>query len=251
MSKQSGLGDNLYVSGVNLSGDTGSLGRISGGLAGTQDVTGIDKLAYERLGLLRDGALEWTAFFNPTAGAAHPTLKTLPVTDVQLMYTRGTTLGNPAATMIAKQIGYDPTRAADGSLTIGVQALPNGFGLEWGKLLTAGIKTDTAAAIGTGVDFTAGAAFGLQAWLQVLSFTGTDVTVKLQSSTDNGVGDAYSDVAGGGFTAVTSGPQVQRIQTARTQAIERWLRVVTTTVGGFSNLQYAVMVNVNPVSVVF
>ena len=41
------------------------------------------------------------------------------------MYTRGTTLGNPAACMVAKQINYDPTRAADGSLTIAVQAEAN------------------------------------------------------------------------------------------------------------------------------
>lgn len=252
MTKQTGIGDNVYVSGRNLSGDTGSLGRIAGGLAGTQDVTGVDKAANERLGLLRDGGFEWTAFFNPAVGQAHPVLSALPRGDVHLMYCRGTALGSPAAAMVAKQINYDPTRGADGSLTLAVQAVPNGYGLEWGKLHTAGRRTDTAATSGTGVD--SGAAttnFGIQAWLHVFSFTGTDATIKIQSSSDNAVSDAYTDLTGGGFTAVTTGPQAQRIQTARTAATERWLRVVTTTSAGFSNLQFAVMITRNPVSVAF
>ncbi|MDX3643224.1 hypothetical protein, partial [Streptomyces sp. MB09-02B] len=72
MAKQSGLGQAFYLGGYNLSGDTGSGDDIGCGLAGTQDVTGIDKSAYERIGLLRDGRLNWTSFFNPaTAQACH------------------------------------------------------------------------------------------------------------------------------------------------------------------------------------
>jgi hypothetical protein len=74
--KQTGLGDNCYISGYNLSGDVGSLGRIGGGPA-LLDVTGIDKSAFERLGGLRDGGVDFSAFFNPAAGQAHPVLSAL------------------------------------------------------------------------------------------------------------------------------------------------------------------------------
>lgn len=251
MSKQSGMGDGLLVAGYNLSGDIGSLGRIGGGLAGTQDVTGIDKSAMERLGLARDASIEFTAFFNDAAGQAHPRLSTLPAADQIVTYLRGTALGRPAASMVGKQIGYDPSRGADGSLTIEVQALANGFGLEWGDQLTPGIRTDTAAANGAGVDLAASTTFGLQAYLHVTAFTGTDATIKIQESSDNAVADPYADVVGGAFAQITTGPTSARIQTARNLIVERWLRVVTTTTGGFTSLSFVVAVKKNEISVVF
>lgn len=248
MAKQSGLGDNFYVSGYDLSGDTAALGTISGGIA-TIDTTGIDKSAYERIGGRRDGFIEWTSHFNPTADKQHAVLKSLPTTDRILTYCRGTTLGNPAACLVAKQINYDMSRSDDGALTIAVRADANGYGLEWGNQLTAGKRTDTTATNGTSVDFGTGStAFGLQAYLQVFAFTGTSVTVKLQESSDNGSGDAFADVTGGGFTAAT-GITTERIQTSRTQTVERYLRVVTT--GTFSNAVFSVVVIRNDTSVVF
>lgn len=248
MAKQSGLGDNLYVGGFNLSGDIGSLGRIGGGPA-LQDVTGIDKSAYERIGLLRDGSMEFDSFFNPTAGQAHPVLNDLPMTDVIVSYFRGTALGGQVASMVAKQIDYDGSREASGAFTFKTNAQANGYGIEWGTALTAGRRTDTTATNGSSVDFGTGSTtFGLQAYLHVFSFTGTSVTVKLQQSSDNGAGDAFADVTGGGFTAAT-GATSQRIETARGQTVERYLRVVTT--GTFTNAVFAVMVVRNDVSVVF
>lgn len=147
---------------------------------------------------------------------------------------------------MAKQVNYDPTRAADGSLTIQVQAQSTDYGLQWGKQLTAGKRTDTAATNGTGVDFGAAWTNGLQAFLHVFSFTGTSVTVKLQESSDNGAGDAWADVTGGGFTAAT-GRTAQRI--AKTGSGERYLRVVTT--GTFSSAVFAVTVVVNSDAVTF
>lgn len=247
MAKQGGMGDQLYVAGYDLSGDIGSLGNISGGPA-AMEVTAIDKSAFERIGGLRDGRIEYSAFFNDAAGQAHPRLSLLPTTDVIVSYLRGTTLGNPGACLNGKQINYDPSRGNDGSLTIAVEAQANAYGLEWGTQLTAGKRTDGAAANGTGVDFGAASSFGLQAYLQVFAFTGTSVTVKIQESSDNGVGDAFADVTGGGFTAAT-GVTSQRIATAGGLAVERYLRVVTT--GVFTNAVFAVTVARNDTSVVF
>lgn len=152
MAKSSGLGDNFYVGGYDLSGDTNSLGEIGGGPA-LIEITGIDKSAFERIGGLRDGRMEWVSYFNDASGKAHPVLSALPTTDRILTYCRGTTLGNPAACLVGKQLNYDPTRADDGKLTMAVRAEGNAYGLEWGKQLTAGKRTDTAATNGTAVEF--------------------------------------------------------------------------------------------------
>lgn len=242
MAKQSGLGDNLYVDNTDVSGDIGAIDTISGGPA-VLDVTGINKLAFERIGGLRDGNIEYTAFFNDAVGAAHAALKTTIFTGLitrQVTYCRGTTLGKPAASMISRQLDYAPSRAADGALTIKGPHPATGFGLEWGEQHTAGKRTDGGATNGTGVDSGgASTTFGLQAYLHVFAFTGTSATIKLQESSDNAAGDPYADVVGGAFTVVTGTTQ-ERIATATNLTVERWLRVVTT--GTFSNLVFSVNV---------
>jgi len=244
--KASGPGDALFVAGYDLSGDINSLGRVGGGPS-TLDVTGIDKAAFERVGGRRDGGIDFTAYFNPDAGAAHPRLSLLPTTDVILTYCRGTTLGAPAAALVGKQVDYAATRGEDGSLTFAVSAPANGFGIEWGGQHTAGKRTDSTATNGTPVDGVAGTSFGLQAYLHVFAFTGTSVTVKLQESSDNGA-DAYVDVVGGAFTAAT-GITSQRIATSAALTVERFLRVVTT--GVFSNAVFAVTVVRNQTATAF
>lgn len=247
MSKQGGLGDNCYVGGYNLSGDIGSLSRIGGSQA-TLEVTGIDKAALERIGGQRDGAIEFTSYFNKSAGQAHPVLSVLPTSDRVVSYFRGVALGNPAASLVGKQINYDGTRGQDGSLTFTVQAQANGYGLEWGRQLTAGLRTDTAATNGTGIDTTASASFGAQAYLQVTAFTGTDATVKIQDSADN---VSFADVTGLAFSQVTASPASQRIATASGATIRRHLRAVTVTAGGLTSITFAVMVAKNDTVVTF
>lgn len=235
MSKQSGLGDQLYVDGYDLSGDIGSLGRISSGVTGTFDVTGIDKDAHERLLGMRDGGIDFSAFFNDASGQAHPRLSALPTSDVLVSYFRGQALGSPAADTVGKQINYDPTRGNDGNLTIAVQAQSNGFGLDWAKQLTAGKRTDTTATDGDGVDFTTvSTTFGWQAYLHVFAFTGTSVTVTLQDSADN---VSFANITGGAFTAAT-GITSQRLAGATDATVRRYLRAVTS--GTFSNAVFAV-----------
>lgn len=242
MAKKSGLGDNFYYGAFDFSGDIQALGAIGGGPAAL-NVTGINKSALERIGGHRDGRIEYTAFFNPGAlgTGITPVANDLPTTDLQILYARGTALGSPAASLVGKQLNFDGTRAEDGMLTFAVNEPANGFGLEWGELHTAGKRSDTGATNGTGVSSINGlaSANGLQAYLHVFSFTGTSVTIKLQESSDDGAGDAYADVVGGAFTAVTAAG-VQRIATATNLAVERYLRVVTT--GTFSQCTFAVNV---------
>jgi hypothetical protein len=241
MAKASGLGDNLYVGGYDLSGDIGSLGKIQGGQKPI-DVTGINKLAHERLGGVRDGSMSWSAFFNTAVGHAQPVLSALPTADVVATYCRGTTLGDPCASLVAKQLNYDGNRTPAGDFTFAVDAEANAYGLEWGRQLTAGLRTDAAATNGTGIDTTASLSFGAQAYLQVTAFTGTDVTVKIQDSADN---VTFADVTGLTFTQVTAAPFTQRLATANTATIRQYLRAVTVTTGGVTSVTFAVHVTKN------
>lgn len=231
MAKQSGMGDNFYVGGYNLSGDINSLGTIGGGNTPIE-VTAIDKYAIERIGGARDGRIEFISYFNNSTSpsGAHPVLRQLPTTDVQFTYCRGTAIGSPACSMIGKQTNYDGTRGDDGTFTFAVSSVANGYGCEWGNLLTAGLRNDTAAVTGASFDSGAGTTNGLQAYLHVTSFTGTSVTVKIQHSTNN---STWSDLVS--FTAAT-GKGTERKTVAGT--VSRYLRVVTS--GTFSDATIAV-----------
>ncbi len=239
MAKESGLGDMLVVHGFNASGDIQQLQEIGGGPA-LLPFTGIDKSAQERKGGLLSGRMSMTTFFNSdtVTPATHQKLSALPRTDVILTYGHTTQLGWPAASLVGKQANYDASRGDDGSLTFAVNAQSNGYSVEWGKQLTAGVRTDTGAANGTGVDTLASASFGGQAYLQVGAFTGTDVTVKIQDSADN---VSFADVAGLAFTQITGGaPLAERIAVANTTTIRRYVRAVTVTTGGFTSLAFSV-----------
>lgn len=247
MSKSSGLGDNLYVGGYNLSGDVQALGRIGGGPAAL-DITDITQDAHERQGGKRDGGIDWTSYFNPASARAHPVLSALPTTDVHVMYCRGTTLGNPAACLIGKQIGYDATRPTDGSLMFALSAQANAYGLEWGVLLTAGPRTDTAATNGATVDqTTASTTLGWQAYLQAFTVTGTSMTVTLEDSAN---GSDWTPLTGGAFTAVAApGPGTQRLAGAADATVRRYIRATTS--GTFNPGVFAVAFIRNTTAVTF
>ena len=210
--------------------------------------------------------------------------------------------------MVGLQTDYAPTRANDGSLTMAVTAQADGYGMEWGVLLTPWVRTDTGAtngatfdgaaglstpavpasgtpavnsspmpvsvvvsggtvsnvvvkgvSVGTGDGtytvpqgasitltysaaptwtWTATTAYGAQAYLQVMAFTGTDATVTVQDSAD---GVTFANIASASFTQITSSSrQAQRLALSNTATVRRYLRVATTTVGGFTNLQFVV-----------
>jgi hypothetical protein len=249
MSKQTGLGDNFYIGGYDISGDVSAIQKASMPIALLEE-TGIDKSAIERVYGLRGGELDVALWFNDanTAGGdptnqEHWALKGLPLTDVIACYFRGLAIGSPAACLVGKQVDYDWTRGANGSLAGKVQVLNNAYPLEWCEQLTAGKRVDTAATAGAGLDSgaVASGAFGLSAYIQVFAMTGTDLTVKLQHC-DTDTPASYTDIAGGGFTQILGAgftPTVQRIQTAAI-TIKRWVRVVSTTAGGVTSCTFAV-----------
>lgn len=240
MALQAGMGDNLFVDGYDVGGDIGSLQTISCPLA-TQDTTPITMSGVRRLGLLRDGLINYTAFWNPgiAADTAHSVHKTLPVTDRIVTYCRGGAYGSPAASLNGKQIGYDGNRGNDGSFLLSVAAQGSGYGLDWGKLLTPGKLTQTAAGNVTSVDLAAlPVSFdqGWAAYLHVFAFTGTSITLKVQDSAND---STWADLASATFAAASAvGSQRITAGPTSTATVRRYVRLVST--GTFSNAVFAV-----------
>lgn len=234
--KATGMGDQLLVGGSDVGGDINSIGKISGSNAPIE-VTDITQFAHARLGGRRDGAIDFVSYFDVAVGASHAVFSPLPRTDTLVTYCHGYALGAPAASMVAKQVNYDPTRDQAGALTFAVSALANGFGLEWGVQVSAGKQTDTAGTNGTGVDqTTVSTAFGWQAYLHVTALTGTNVVLKLQDSADNAT---FADLASAAFTSVTAAPAWQRLAGGATDTVRRYVRVVSS--GTFSSATFVVM----------
>jgi hypothetical protein len=247
MGAESGIGNALYVAGRDLSGETQSWNLF--GTKNMQDVTTIRQAAFDRNGLLPDSGMKYDTILDMTAGHAHAYLSTMPTTDELITLCHRETLGAAAASMYSKQITYDTKREGSGALMLSVESQSSaGTAWDWGRLLTAGMRIDTVATNGASVDFLAAHAFGIQAYLHVFAFTGTTCTIAIQSSSDNGAGDAFTTFTGSTFTAVTAAPNTQRITTARNGAVERYLRVVTT--GTFTSITFAVEVVVNDTTVV-
>ena len=117
MAKQSGLGMKLYLMGYDMSGDVGAINTMRSSMA-VIDVTAIDGTTHERIPGLRDGEITFSVFFNSATGETHDYLATLPTTDVLCMVLTSTTAGQPVICLTAKQVNYDWTRNADGSMTI-------------------------------------------------------------------------------------------------------------------------------------
>lgn len=233
MAKSSGMGHQLLLSGYVLSNDIQSLSRIGGGPNNPLDFTGIDVSAMERKGGLLDAVIDLTAFFNPAAARAHARLGALPRTEQLVSYLAGTTLGDPAACLLAKQVNYDGTRGQDGSLMFNANNQGgSGYPLEWGEQLTAGVRTDTEATNGSSIDYGASTALGGVGYLHVTAFTGTSVAVTIEDSPDD---SAWSTLLT--FTAAT-GITFERIETGATDTVDQYVRAITT--GTFSDAQFNV-----------
>lgn len=121
MAKTSGLGSVVIVA------DAGAVNRtISNDITNysfttpraTQETTGVDKSAVERLLLLADFSVTLNGVFNPTANQSHDVFKTVPSTSV----TRSTSLqvtssGTPILVVNAIYTDYQITRNNTGELT--------------------------------------------------------------------------------------------------------------------------------------
>jgi len=246
MAKASGIGDQFYIAGYDLSGEIASLSTVHGGNS-PLDLTPINASANVRLGGQRDGSIEFSTWMDTAAGHEHAALSPLPAADVIATYFRGAAIGNDCASCVSKQVNYDWSRGTDGSLAGSVQCQSNGFGLEWGTQLTPGRRVDsaaTAAGPGNSYDTAASLSFGAQMYVQLIAFAGTSVTIKLQDSSDN---ISFADLSPSLTTsALTSAPAAVRVTVPNNTTVRRYIAVGT--VGTFSNADFIVHVTKNAIA---
>jgi hypothetical protein len=235
MSKRSGLGNQLYVGGYDISGDVGALSNLSTP-RGEQNVTGIDKSANERIQLLVDGDISFDTFFNDATDQIHDALSTLPTTNRQGMFLVSTTRGEPAFAMNAKQINYDWSRAAEGSLTGTTQLLQaDGNSPAWGESIAMKETIASAGDITGYIDVQTTS--GVVAFLQIFTLGSGTPVITLQDSSDTTDGDDGSWSTIGTFT-INSARSAERLAVAGT--IEKALRIEAS--GTFTNLVVAAMI---------
>ena len=89
----------------------------------TQDVTGVDKFANERILLLADYTVTLNGVFNTAANMSHAVFSTITTTSVVRSVEIdpiGTTTGNPKLTVNCLLTDYQITRANTGELTFQV-----------------------------------------------------------------------------------------------------------------------------------
>ena len=232
MAKSSGLGQNFYVTGRDISGDVSAIDN-AGSPRQIFVTTGIDKAATERLLGRSDGNLSWTTFFNDAANQQHAILGSHPTTDITIIWALGTSLGSVAAGLVAKQVFHNGTEAADGSLTFSTEAQGAGSPLEWGNMVTAGKVTHSSAGTSTG-DVTAQTTVGGIGYLQIFSLGSGTPTVLIEHSSDtsNGIDGSWS-------TLLTFATQAQGGERkVVTGTVRKGLRLKTT--GSFSNCVIAI-----------
>ena len=119
MAKQSGLGwttltvDDAAAAAQDIRNDITNFEFATP--RGVQEVTGVDKSAFERLLLLADFSITMNGVFNSDANKSHAVLKTVSSTDV----TRTVALGVSGQTLTNECIitDYALSRGDDGSLT--------------------------------------------------------------------------------------------------------------------------------------
>jgi hypothetical protein len=225
------LGDDFYFGGYRIGGDIQQL-QVSGGPA-LLDVTDITQSAHSRLGGQRSGTLSLTAFSDAAAGQEHAAFSPLSRSDIICTYLRGQAVGNPAASCQALQLNYDYTRAADGMLTEKIDLNSDNYGLEWGIQLTAGLRSDTTATTGAAYTDTGQTAFGAQAYLQIVSFTGTSVDVTIAQATSSG--GSYSTLIDFGSQ---TGRGAWRQSVSNVTTVDQYLKVDTA--GTFTQVSFVV-----------
>lgn len=131
--KLSGIGMTVTVDNSSGSGKaiTNDITNISFATPrGSQDITGLDKSAIERLLLLADGNVTINGVFNVDADKSHDVFKTVPTTSVAR--TVVIVVGGATLTMECIFTDYSLNRGADGSLVwTATGSLSNGTAPTW------------------------------------------------------------------------------------------------------------------------
>ena len=230
MAKSSGLGMRLFIGGYDLSGDVGAIDNISTP-RGVLEVPGIDKSAMERVLTHADASISFTSFFNKT-GDAWALLSALPTAEQTVLVLKASTREASALGMTGRQINYDPSRPADGSLSISTQVQgSSGVAPGWGLMLTAGKETHASAGSTAGINNLSSTSQGLGIWAHAFSLSSGAPTLIVEDSANGSVWATLQ-------TLTINGAR-EHEYIVKSGTIRQHLRITTT--GSFSNFAVAVM----------
>ena len=235
MAKKSGLGQQIFVHGYDLSGDVATIDN-AGSPRNLLEITAINASATERLVGLSDGNISVSSWFNDATEQEHAALSGLVTTDRIVTWAFGATRGDVAACLVAKQLNYDGSRGTDGSLSFSVDTQADGISLDWCNTLTTGKETHSSAGSSTSRDDGAGTTAGMVAYLEIVDCDSGTPTVQIQESSDNGSSDAWTNCMVFSSVGYASTPTAERSTMSGT--VKRYLRVTTT--GTFSNADFVV-----------
>jgi hypothetical protein len=235
MAKKSGLGQQIFVHGYDLSGDVAAIDN-AGSPRNLLEITAVNASGIERLVGLSDGNLSVSSWFNDATEQEHAAFSGLVTTDRILTWALGATRGDVAACLVAKQLNYDGSRGTDGSLSFSIDSQADGISLDWCNTLTTGKETHSSAGSSTSRDDGAATTAGMVAYLEITDCDSGTPTVTIQESSDNGSSDAWANCMVFSSVGYASTPTAERSTMSGT--VKRYLRVTTT--GTFSNLDFCV-----------
>jgi hypothetical protein len=228
MSVKSGISQLLHIQGFDLSGDVTSINDLASPRT-VHDVPVLNAAGMKRILSRGDCHLNVTSWFNDATERAHDAFKTLPAGQRLCLYSMGGAIGDVAAMLQARQVGYDGSEGEDGSLSFTIDMAGDG-GLEWADMITAGQDTISSSGNESAVDQAAQTTAGLAATLQIVSIASGTPTVTIMDSTNGST--SWGTIIT--FTAVAAAAAPTAERKVASGTIKRYLRITTT--GSFSDL---------------
>lgn len=152
MVKKSGLSQQFFIDGFDLSGDIGSIGALAFRMS-PLEVPVLNQPGMVRIGGLKDGELSFNAWFNDALERSHDAVKGFPTVDSIVLAVFGGAVGDAAVGLVSKRTDYQQVRGSDGSLELTITCLATGgISLEDMVMLSAGKITHASATTGASKD---------------------------------------------------------------------------------------------------
>jgi hypothetical protein len=183
------------------------------------------------LPVLAESSLSLGGFYDPASGASDEQIATLmngtahPVT---VSYQGATAIGQRAVLMQVRQDGAPISSTVDAAIEITSSRSSDGG--KHGGIILKDHDAETSTGNFTGVDAGALSSFGGVGHFHVTAFDGTDATVKITDSVDEGV---YAD-----HITFTQATDVTYERVASTGTVNRWTRVELA--GTFTSITFTV-----------
>lgn len=241
MAVSHGRAATIFASGFNLSTYLNSVTLT--GIADSAETSTFGTTSKSYIPGLLDGTLSLAGFYDGATNADIDIINAAlgnTTNAVVTHFPQGDTFGNDGwgfaafATSLAIDTNLGGAAAISSDLQSSVGA----------EILTSlhALGAETTATNSASVDNSASSATGGVAYLHVTAFSGTDLTIKVQHSTND---STWVDLLT--FTQVTAANAKERVRTAAlTTTVNRYTRTIWATSGGFTSCTFVVGFGRNP-----